>query len=134
VMCVRMAVVSNVEREQQMPSAMRERYGNTDPLVHSQKMIMAFQGSPKDGKDIAFFGMQVLEYPDTTALEHYKKCAYVAYIESIPVYHLDSCDVHRSDDIDACCSSPAECNRQRSAVTREIFLGYLRYLQLRKFR
>ena len=133
---VTIRLVSNVEREQYLPPTMVERYGNTEALVHSQKLVMAFLRN-EDGRDVAFFGMQVLEYdPDTCILAQYRKVAYVAYIESIPLFHLPGCNANCAGggDIDAPCSSPKQCNGLRSKITREIFLAYLAHLQRRKFR
>ena len=126
-------LVSNVEREQQLPAAIIQRYNITEELRYQQKYIMAFVRNPDD-TDVAFFAMQVLEYGEANnALEQYKNCAYIAYIESIGLYHLPKCDVNHYGKNEQPCSCPKECHRERSRITQAIFQGYLHYLQLRQF-
>ena len=128
-------LISNVEREQLLPQAIRERYNITDQLRYQQKYLMAFVRNPDD-TDVAFFAMQVLEYSEGSNLnmEQYQNCAYIAYIESIALYHLPQCAVNQAGQVEQACSCPRECNRERSAITKAIFQGYLRYLQIRQFR
>ena len=126
-------LVSNVEREQLLPAAIIERYNITEELRYQQKYLMAFVRNP-DGTDVAFFAMQVLEYSEANnALEQYQNCAYIAYIESIGLYHLPKCAVNKAGKYEQECSCPKECHRERSRITQAIFQGYLRYLQLRQF-
>jgi len=121
---LRVRMVSNVKRTMQMTPVMVERYGVNGPFPYMARTMLVTTET-EDGNDIIFLGLVVNEFgPDCP--EPNRNKVYLAYVDSVQLYHKSSCDMFgEAVHCHSLCSDPDGCNDERKRIVRALLMGYL---------
>ena len=121
---LRVRMVSNVKRTMEMTPVMIERYGVNGPFPYMARTMLVTTEAEND-KDIIFLGLVVNEFGPECP-EPNKNKVYLAYVDSVQLYHQSSCCMYQQGaGGHTLCSDPEGCNDERKKIVRALLMGYL---------